>query len=145
MVKDREGDGVEIHNMEVDPSETKVPSLKDFAAESASRDPAPEVGGGKQLSVGVETTKGDYVEVCDTEVKPLEKQSSELAMPTSEIAVPLSDFLQDKNIEQSRTDADANESEEKAPVVVVNPITKSVCSVPQCQAATGPENISDFR
>ncbi|XVE82038.1 hypothetical protein DITRI_Ditri15bG0114600 [Diplodiscus trichospermus] len=44
MVKDREGNDVEIHNMEVDPSETEVPSLKDFTAESASRKPAAEAG-----------------------------------------------------------------------------------------------------
>ncbi|XWS39076.1 hypothetical protein CRYUN_Cryun18bG0019100 [Craigia yunnanensis] len=145
VVKDREGKGVEIHNMEVDASETEVPSLKDYTAVSGSGDPAPEVNGGKQLSAGVESTKIDYVEVCDTEVKPSETQSSEPAMPPLEIAVPVSDILQDKNIEQSRRDADANESEEKPPVVVMTPMTDSVCSVPQCQAATGSDNISDSR
>ncbi|XP_022723174.1 chromatin structure-remodeling complex protein SYD-like isoform X3 [Durio zibethinus] len=144
VVNDREGKGVEIDNMEVDLSLIEVPPLKDFTAELPNRDPAPEVGGGKQLSAGVETTKGDYVEVCDAEVKPLETQS-EPAMPSLEIALPLSDCLEDKKIEQSRTEADANESEEKPPVVVMNPITESVCSVPQCQATTGPANISDFR
>ncbi|XP_022760477.1 chromatin structure-remodeling complex protein SYD-like isoform X2 [Durio zibethinus] len=145
LVKDREGNGVEFHNMELCPSETEVPSLKEFTAESASKYPAPEVDGGKQLSAGVETTKGDYVEVCDTEVKSSERQSSESAMRPLEIAIPVSDILQDKNIEQSRTDAGANESEEKSPVVVMTLITESACSVPQCQAASGPENKSDSR
>ncbi|XP_007035456.2 PREDICTED: chromatin structure-remodeling complex protein SYD isoform X1 [Theobroma cacao] len=145
VVKDGEGDGVEIHNMEVDPSETDVPSLNDFTVESASRDPASEFNGGKQLCAGVKSTKGDYVEVCDAEVKPSVTQSSEPAMSSLEIAVPVSDNLQDKNIEQPRIDADANKSEEKPPVVVMTPISESVSLVSQCQAAIGSENISDSR
>ncbi|XVE65684.1 hypothetical protein DITRI_Ditri08aG0019500 [Diplodiscus trichospermus] len=144
LVKDREGNGVEIHDMEVDASVTEVPSLKDFTAVSAGRDPAPEVNSGKQLSEGVESTKSD-VEVCDTEIKSSEKQSSELTVPHLEIAIPVSDILQDKNIEQSRRDTDANESEEKPPVVVMTPMTESVCSVPLCEAATGADNISYSR
>ncbi|XVF38622.1 hypothetical protein REPUB_Repub20aG0118300 [Reevesia pubescens] len=67
------------------------------------------------------------------------------AMPPLEIAVPVSDILQDKNIELSRTIADVHELEEKPPVLIITPITESVCSVPQSQAATGHENISDSR
>ncbi|XVF28426.1 hypothetical protein REPUB_Repub15cG0028400 [Reevesia pubescens] len=143
VVKDREGNG-EIDDMEVDSSETEVLSLKDFTAEPAGRNPDPEVGG-RKLSAGVETAKVDYIYVCDTEVKPSETKSSEPAVQPLEIAVPVSDILQDKNTEPSRTNSDLNESEEKPPVVVMTPITESVSSVPQFQAATGPENISDSR
>ncbi|KAE8660118.1 P-loop containing nucleoside triphosphate hydrolases superfamily protein isoform 3 [Hibiscus syriacus] len=142
VVRDKEGDGVEIHNMEVDPCEREFSSLKDFTAESASRDPAPEENGGMKLPVRVETMKGDSVEVCDPEVKPLETQLSETDVLPLEIAVPVSDILGDKNVEQFRTDADVKESEEKPPILVMTSTIESVCPVTQCRDATGPENIS---
>ncbi|KAB2009687.1 hypothetical protein ES319_D10G184500v1 [Gossypium barbadense] len=138
----QEGDVAETRHMVVDPCETELSSLKDFTVESASWDSASEVDGGKQLSVGVQTTKIDNVEVCDPEVKPSETQSSEPAKTPFEIAVPVSDSFQDKNSERSRTDADAKESAEKSPLVVMTSMTESVCPVIQCQAATGPENLS---
>ncbi|TYI61650.1 hypothetical protein E1A91_D10G188300v1 [Gossypium mustelinum] len=142
VVQDKEGDVAETRHMVVDPCETELSSLKDFTVESASWDSASEVDGGKQLSVGVQTTKIDNVEVCDPEVKPSETQSSEPAKTPFEIAVPVSDSFQDKNSERSRTDADAKESAEKSPLVVMTSMTESVCPVIQCQAATGPENLS---
>ncbi|XP_039058330.1 chromatin structure-remodeling complex protein SYD-like [Hibiscus syriacus] len=146
VVGDKEGDGVEIHNMEVDPCETDFSSLKDFIADSASsRGPAPDVDGGKQLSVGVETMKGDSVEVCDPEDRPSETQLSEPAFPPLEIAVPVSDMLGDKNIEPFRKDADVKESEEKPCILVMTSTMESACPVTQCQDAIGPENISDSK
>ncbi|MBA0600067.1 hypothetical protein Gorai_006266, partial [Gossypium raimondii] len=142
VVRDKEGDVAETRHMVVDPCETELSSLKDFTVESASWDSASEVDGGKQLSVGVQTTKIDNVEVCDPEVKPSETQSSEPAKTPFEIAVPVSDSFQDKNSERSGTDADAKESAEKSPLVVMTSMTESVCPVVQCQAATGPENLS---
>ncbi|KAA3480994.1 chromatin structure-remodeling complex protein SYD-like isoform X2 [Gossypium australe] len=142
VVRDKEGDVAEIRHMVVDPCETELSSLKDFTAESASGDSASEVDGGKQLSVGVQTTKIDNVEVRDPEVKPSETQSFEPAKTPFEIAVPVSDSFQDKNSEWSRTDAGAKESAEKSPLVVMTSMTESVCPVIQCQAATGPENLS---
>ncbi|KAB2061815.1 hypothetical protein ES319_A10G111400v1 [Gossypium barbadense] len=142
VVRDKEGDVAEIRHMVVDPCETKLSSLKDFTAESANRDSATEVDGGKQLSAGVQTTKIDNVEVRDPEVKPSETQSSEPAKMPFEIAVPVSDSFQDKNSERSRTDAYAKESAEKSPLVVMTSMTESVCPVIQCQPATGPENFS---
>ncbi|OMO77362.1 hypothetical protein COLO4_25220 [Corchorus olitorius] len=137
VVKDREDDGVKIDNMEVDPSETKVSSLKNFTAESSSRDPTLEVDGGD------ENTEDDHFQV--TEVKPFEPLPSKPAVPTLEIAAPVPGMLQDNNIDCSWKDADPNESEEKPPVVVMTPISKSVSLVPQCQSATSSENISDSR
>ncbi|KAL1148324.1 hypothetical protein V6Z11_A10G118400 [Gossypium hirsutum] len=142
VVRDKEGDVAEIRHMVVDPCETKLSSLKDFTAESANRDSATEVDGGKQLSAGVQTTKIDNVEVRDPEVKPSETQSSEPAKTPFEIAVPVSDSFQDKNSERSRMDAYAKESAEKSPLVVMTSMTESVCRVIQCQPATGPENFS---
>ncbi|KAE8736015.1 P-loop containing nucleoside triphosphate hydrolases superfamily protein isoform 3 [Hibiscus syriacus] len=145
VVRDKEGDGVEIHKMEVDPCETEFSSLKDFTAESVGRDPAPEVDGGKQLPVRVETMKSDSVEVCDPEVRSSETQLSEPNIPPLEIAVPVSDILGDKNVEQFRTDADVKESGEKSHIVVMTSTIESVCPVTLCQYATEPENISDSK
>nr|KJB33147.1 hypothetical protein B456_006G257000 [Gossypium raimondii] len=72
-----------------------------------------------------ESAKSDCVEVRDKEVRPSEASSSETAMQPLETAVPVSDISQDKSIEQSRSEADASESEEKS------------------VAATGPDNIPD--
>ncbi|GMI69810.1 hypothetical protein HRI_000650300 [Hibiscus trionum] len=147
VVRDKdEGDGIEIHNMEVDPCETEFSSLKDFTAESVFRDPAPkEVDDAKQLSVRVEIMKGDSVEVCNPEVEPSETQLTEPAILPLEITAPVSDILGDKNVEHFRTDADVKASEEKPPIVVMTSTIESVCPVTQCQDATRPENISDSK
>ncbi|KAL4387085.1 hypothetical protein GQ457_09G023060 [Hibiscus cannabinus] len=146
VVRDKdEGDGIEIHNMVVDPCEAEFSSLKDITAEPASRDPAPEEVGGKQLSFRVENMKGDSVEICDPVVKPSETQLSEPAILPLEITVPVSDILGDKNVEQFRTDAGVKASEEKPPIGVMTSTIESVCPVIQCQDATGPDNISDSK